>query len=130
ALKLKELAYMHAEGFAAGELKHGPIALIEDDLPVIVVMPSPKGAPLLHSKLLSNIREIQARGAVTIVIAEEGDETVRPYADHLIELPAVSTLLQPLLATIPLQVFAASVARARGYDVDKPRNLAKSVTVE
>ena len=130
ALKLKELAYMHAEGFAAGELKHGPIALIEEGLPVIVVMPSPKGSALLHSKLLSNIREIQARGAITIVIAEEGDETVRPYADHLIELPAVSTLFQPLLSTVPLQVFAAAVARARGYDVDKPRNLAKSVTVE
>jgi glucosamine--fructose-6-phosphate aminotransferase (isomerizing) len=130
ALKLKELAYMHAEGFAAGELKHGPIALIEDDLPVIVVMPSPKSSAMLHGKLLSNIREIQTRGAVTIVIAEEGDDTVRPYADHLFEIPAVSTLLQPLLSTIPLQVFAASVAQARGYDVDKPRNLAKSVTVE
>jgi glucosamine--fructose-6-phosphate aminotransferase (isomerizing) len=130
ALKLKELAYMHAEGFAAGELKHGPIALIDDGLPVIVVMPSPKNAAMLHSKLMSNIREIQARGAVTIVIAEEGDDTVRPYADHLIEIPAVSTLFQPLLSTIPLQVFAAEVARARGYDVDKPRNLAKSVTVE
>jgi glutamine---fructose-6-phosphate transaminase (isomerizing) len=130
ALKLKELAYMHAEGFAAGELKHGPIALIEDGLPVIVVMPSPKGAATLHAKLLSNIREVQARGAVTIVIAEEGDDTVRPYADHLIEIPAVSTLFQPLLSTIPLQVFAAGVAKARGYDVDKPRNLAKSVTVE
>ena len=130
ALKLKELAYMHAEGFAAGELKHGPIALIEDGLPVIVVMPSPKGSALLHAKLLSNIREIQARGAVTIVVGEEGDETVRPYADHMIEIPSVSTLFQPLLSTIPLQVFAASVARARGYDVDKPRNLAKSVTVE
>lgn len=130
ALKLKELAYMHAEGFAAGELKHGPIALIEEGLPVIVVMPSPKNAAVLHSKLLSNIREIQARGAVTIVIAEEGDETVRPYADHMIEIPAVSTLFQPLLSTVPLQAFAASVALARGYDVDKPRNLAKSVTVE
>ncbi|SHW75676.1 glucosamine--fructose-6-phosphate aminotransferase [Mycobacteroides abscessus subsp. abscessus] len=130
ALKLKELAYMHAEGFAAGELKHGPIALIDDDLPVIVVMPSPKGSSMLHAKLLSNIREIQARGAVTIVIAEEGDETVRPYADYIFELPSTSTLFQPLLSTIPLQVFAASVARERGYDVDKPRNLAKSVTVE
>ncbi|UXA14763.1 glutamine--fructose-6-phosphate transaminase (isomerizing) [Mycobacterium sp. SMC-8] len=130
ALKLKELAYMHAEGFAAGELKHGPIALIEDDLPVIVVMPSPKNAATLHSKLLSNIREIQARGAVTIVIAEEGDEAVQPYADHLIEIPAVSTLFQPLLSTIPMQLFSAGVAQARGYDVDKPRNLAKSVTVE
>src|ERR1700752_1656881 len=130
ALKLKELAYMHAEGFAAGELKHGPIALIEDGMPVIVVMPSPKNSKTLHAKLLSNIREIQARGAITVVIAEEADEMVRPYADHLIEIPSVSTLFQPLLSTIPLQVFAASVAQARGYDVDKPRNLAKSVTVE
>jgi glucosamine--fructose-6-phosphate aminotransferase (isomerizing) len=130
ALKLKELAYIHAEGFAAGELKHGPIALIEDDLPVIVIMPSPKGRGLLHSKLISNIREIQARGAYTIVIAEEGDETSRQVADHLIEIPHSSTLLQPLLSTIPLQVFAAQVAQTRGYDVDKPRNLAKSVTVE
>src|SRR6185503_5969963 len=109
ALKLKELAYMHAEGFAAGELKHGPIALIQDNLPVIVVMPSPKNSSMLHAKLLSNIREIQARGAVTVVIAEEGDDTVRPYADHLIEIPVVSTLFQPLLSTIPLQVFAAGV---------------------
>ncbi|MDF3303872.1 glutamine--fructose-6-phosphate transaminase (isomerizing) [Rhodococcus sp. ACS1] len=130
ALKLKELAYMHAEGFAAGELKHGPIALIEDGLPVIVVMPSPKGRAVLHSKLLSNIREIQARGARTVVIAEEGDEAVRPFADHLIEIPSAPTLLQPLLSTVPLQVFAAEVAQTRGYDVDKPRNLAKSVTVE
>jgi glutamine---fructose-6-phosphate transaminase (isomerizing) len=130
ALKLKELAYIHAEGFAAGELKHGPIALIEDGLPVIVVMPSPKNSSILHAKLLSNIREIQARGAITIVIAEEADDTVRPYADYLIEIPAVSMLFQPLLSTIPLQVFAASLAQAQGYDVDKPRNLAKSVTVE
>ncbi|MFD0365880.1 glutamine--fructose-6-phosphate transaminase (isomerizing) [Nocardia sp. GCM10030253] len=130
ALKLKELAYMHAEGFAAGELKHGPIALIEDGLPVIVVMPSPKGRAVLHSKLLSNIREIQARGARTIVIAEEGDDTVRPFADDLIEIPSAPTLFQPLLSTVPLQIFAAEIAQARGYDVDKPRNLAKSVTVE
>ena len=130
ALKLKELAYMHAEGFAAGELKHGPIALIEEGLPVVVVAPSPKGRAVLHSKLVSNIREIQARGARTIVIAEEGDETVRPFADELIEVPAVPTLLQPLVSTVPLQVLAAEIARTRGYDVDKPRNLAKSVTVE
>ncbi|WP_028479300.1 glutamine--fructose-6-phosphate transaminase (isomerizing) [Nocardia sp. CNY236] len=130
ALKLKELAYMHAEGFAGGELKHGPIALIEDGLPVIVVMPSPKGRAVLHSKLLSNIREVQARGARTIVIAEEGDDTVRPFADDLIEIPSAPTLFQPLLSTIPLQIFAAEVAQARGYDIDKPRNLAKSVTVE
>ncbi|NRN64535.1 Glucosamine--fructose-6-phosphate aminotransferase (Isomerizing) [Kibdelosporangium sp. 4NS15] len=130
ALKLKELAYMHAEGFAAGELKHGPIALIEPDLPVVVVMPSPKGRAVLHAKLVSNISEIQARGARTIVIAEEGDETVLPFADELIEVPQVPTLLQPLVSTVPLQVLAAEIACARGYDVDKPRNLAKSVTVE
>jgi glutamine---fructose-6-phosphate transaminase (isomerizing) len=130
ALKLKELAYMHAEGFPAGELKHGPIALIEDDLPVVVVMPSPIGRPLLHQKMLSNIAEISARGARTVVIAEEGDETVRRHAAHLIEVPAVPTLLAPFVATIPLQVLAAEIAQARGYDVDKPRNLAKSVTVE
>ncbi|TXA39418.1 hypothetical protein DKM27_25770 [Mycobacterium tuberculosis variant bovis] len=116
------LAYMHAEGFAAGELKHGPIALIEDDLPVIVIMcRRPKGRPCCTPSCCPTSREIQARGAITIVIAEEGDDTVRPYADHLIEIPSVSTLLQPLLSTIPLQVFAASVAQARGYDVDKPR---------
>jgi glucosamine--fructose-6-phosphate aminotransferase (isomerizing) len=130
ALKLKELAYMHAEGFAAGELKHGPIALIEEGLPVFVMMPSPKGRAVLHAKLLSNIQEITARGARTIVIAEEGDETVKPYAADLIEVPSVPTLLQPLVSTVPLQVFAAEIARLRGYDVDKPRNLAKSVTVE
>ena len=130
ALKLKELAYMHAEGFAAGELKHGPIALLEDGLPVVVVVPSPKGRAVLHAKLLSNIQEIRARGARTIVIAEEGDETVRPYASDLLEVPAVPTLLQPLVSTVPLQVLAAEIARQRGYDVDKPRNLAKSVTVE
>ncbi|MPZ65200.1 MAG: glutamine--fructose-6-phosphate transaminase (isomerizing) [Pseudonocardiaceae bacterium] len=130
ALKLKELAYMHAEGFAAGELKHGPIALLEEGLPVVVVMPSPKGRAVLHAKLLSNIQEIRARGARTIVVAEAGDDTVRPYASHLLELPAVPTLLQPLVSTIPLQVLAAEIAQARGFDVDRPRNLAKSVTVE
>jgi glucosamine--fructose-6-phosphate aminotransferase (isomerizing) len=130
ALKLKELAYMHAEGFPAGELKHGPIALIEEGLPVIVVMPSPSGRPILHQKMLSNIAEIKARGARTIVIAEVGDEVARRYAADLIEVPATSTLLSPFVTTIPLQVLAAEIARARGLDVDKPRNLAKSVTVE
>jgi len=130
ALKLKELAYMHAEGFAAGELKHGPIALIERGLPVVVIAPSPKSQPVLHSKILSNIREVQARGARTIVIAETADDTVAPFADTLIELPRVPSLLQPLVATVPLQVIAAEIARGRGYDIDKPRNLAKSVTVE
>ncbi len=129
ALKLKELAYMHAEGFAAGELKHGPIALIEDGLPVIAVVP-PRGRGVLHDKIVSNIQEVRARGAFTIVIAEVGDEEVVPYADHLIRIPAAPTLLQPLLATVPLQVFACEMAAARGNDVDQPRNLAKSVTVE
>jgi glucosamine--fructose-6-phosphate aminotransferase (isomerizing) len=130
ALKLKELAYMHAEGFPAGELKHGPIALVEDGLPVVVIMPSPVGRPLLHHKMLSNIAEITARGARTIVIAEEGDTAVRTSAAHVIEVPAVPTLYSPLVTTVPLQVLAAEIAQARGYDVDKPRNLAKSVTVE
>ncbi|MFG2119030.1 glutamine--fructose-6-phosphate transaminase (isomerizing) [Streptomyces sp. NPDC048710] len=130
ALKLKELAYMHAEGFAAGELKHGPIALIEEDVPVVVVVPSPRGRSVLHDKIVSNIQEIRARGARTIVIAEEGDEAVVPYADHLIRIPATPTLLQPMVATVPLQVFACELATARGNEVDQPRNLAKSVTVE
>ncbi|MGA5219426.1 glutamine--fructose-6-phosphate transaminase (isomerizing) [Streptomyces cinereoruber] len=130
ALKLKELAYMHAEGFAAGELKHGPIALIEEDLPVVVVVPSPEGRSVLHDKIVSNIQEVRARGARTIVIAEEGDEAVVPYADHLVRIPATPTLLQPLVATVPLQVFACELATARGNEVDQPRNLAKSVTVE
>jgi glucosamine--fructose-6-phosphate aminotransferase (isomerizing) len=130
ALKLKELAYMHAEGFAAGELKHGPIALIEDGVPVIAVVPSPKGRSILHDKVVSNLQEVRARGARTIVIAEEGDETVVPYADQIIRIPETPTLLQPLLSTVPLQAFACEMATARGHDVDQPRNLAKSVTVE
>ncbi|MED7951799.1 glutamine--fructose-6-phosphate transaminase (isomerizing) [Streptomyces sp. BE303] len=130
ALKLKELAYMHAEGFAAGELKHGPIALIEEGLPVVVVVPSPRGRSILHDKIVSNIQEIRARGARTIVIAEEGDEAVVPYADHLIRIPVTPTLLQPLVSTVPLQVFACELATAKGHEVDQPRNLAKSVTVE
>jgi glucosamine--fructose-6-phosphate aminotransferase (isomerizing) len=129
ALKLKELAYMHAEGFAAGELKHGPIALIEQGLPVVVVVP-PRARDVLHDKIVSNIQEIRARGARTIVIAEEGDASVEPYADTLISVPAVPTLLQPLVTTVPLQVFACELATAKGHDVDQPRNLAKSVTVE
>lgn len=130
ALKLKELAYMHAEGFAAGELKHGPIALVDEGLPVVVIVPSPRGRSVLHDKIVSNIQEIRARGARTVVIAEDGDEAVVPYADHLVRIPAVPTLLQPLVATVPLQVFACELATARGNEVDQPRNLAKSVTVE
>ncbi|CAO5231678.1 glutamine--fructose-6-phosphate transaminase (isomerizing) [Frankia sp. AgKG'84/4] len=130
ALKLKELAYMHAEGFPAGELKHGPIALIEPGLPVLVIVPSPRGRANLHGKIVSNIQEVRARGARTIVIAEDGDVAVEPYADHLIRVPATASLFAPLVTTLPLQVFACELALARGLDVDQPRNLAKSVTVE
>ncbi len=130
ALKLKELAYMHAEGFAAGELKHGPIALIDKGTPVFVVVPSPRGRGVLHDKVISNIQEVRARGARVIAIAEEGDAAVEPFADHVIRVPRTPTLLSPLVATVPLQVFACEVAATRGHDVDQPRNLAKSVTVE
>jgi glutamine---fructose-6-phosphate transaminase (isomerizing) len=129
ALKLKELAYIHAEGFAAGELKHGPIALVEEGLPVFCVVP-PWARDQLHDKMVSGIQEIRARGARTIVLAEEGDDLVKPYADVLLRLPKVPTLLQPLVAVIPLQLFACELATHKGLDVDQPRNLAKSVTVE
>lgn len=130
ALKLKELAYIHAEGFAAGELKHGPIALIEPGQPVFVVVPSPRGSALLHSKVVSNIQEIRARGARVIVIAEAGDAAVLPFADSVIRIPLAAPLFEPFLAIIPLQIFAMELSRAKGLDVDQPRNLAKSVTVE
>ncbi|EMQ99535.1 glucosamine/fructose-6-phosphate aminotransferase [Paeniglutamicibacter gangotriensis Lz1y] len=130
ALKLKEIAYIHAEGFAAGELKHGPIALIEQDKPVFVVVPSPRGRDSLHSKVVSNIQEVRARGAKTLVIAEEGDESVREFAEFVFYVPETPVLLMPLLATVPLQLFACELATAKGLDVDQPRNLAKSVTVE
>ncbi|MGZ4437841.1 MAG: glutamine--fructose-6-phosphate transaminase (isomerizing) [Nocardioides sp.] len=129
ALKLKELAYIHAEGFAAGELKHGPIALVEDRLPVFCVVP-PQGRDFLHDKMVSGIQEVRARGARTIVLAEEGDTEVEPYADVLLRLPRVPTLLQPMVAVVPLQLFACELATLQGHDVDQPRNLAKSVTVE
>ncbi|MGY1635125.1 glutamine--fructose-6-phosphate transaminase (isomerizing) [Geodermatophilus sp. SYSU D00742] len=130
ALKLKELAYIHAEGFAAGELKHGPIALIDEGTPVVVVVPSPRARESVHGKVVSNIQEVRARGARTIVIAEEGDEDVVPYADHIIRVPRTPTLMAPIVTTVPLQVLACEIADTRGYDVDQPRNLAKSVTVE
>ncbi len=130
ALKLKELAYIHAEGFAAGELKHGPIALIEPGLPVFIVVPGPDTPNELHKKVVSNIQEIRARGARTLVIAQEGDEEVTPFADEVIRVPHTSPLLQPLLTIVPLQVFALHLSTAKGLDVDQPRNLAKSVTVE
>ncbi|HJE52576.1 MAG TPA: glutamine--fructose-6-phosphate transaminase (isomerizing) [Tessaracoccus flavescens] len=129
ALKLKELAYIHAEGFPAGELKHGPIALVSDNLPMFVVVP-PHGRDQLRDKVISNIAEVRARGARTIVLAEGGDDEARANADTFIELPKVSTLLQPLVSIIPLQIFACELATVKGHDVDQPRNLAKSVTVE
>lgn len=130
ALKLKELAYIHAEGFAAGELKHGPIALIEEGQPVFIVLPSPRGRESLHSKVISNVQEVRARGARTFVIAEEGDTEAVDYAEHVVYVPQAPVLLSPLLTAVPLQIFALELAAAKGYDVDQPRNLAKSVTVE
>ncbi|WP_378145230.1 glutamine--fructose-6-phosphate transaminase (isomerizing) [Cnuibacter sp. UC19_7] len=130
ALKLKELAYIHAEGFAAGELKHGPIALIEPGQPVFVVVPSPRDPGSLHSKVVSNIQEIRARGARVLAVAEEGDVAVLPFADEVIRIPLAAPLFEPLLTVVPLQLFAMSLSTAKGLDVDQPRNLAKSVTVE
>ncbi|HYI33908.1 MAG TPA: glutamine--fructose-6-phosphate transaminase (isomerizing) [Glaciibacter sp.] len=130
ALKLKELAYIHAEGFAAGELKHGPIALIEPGQAVFVVVPSPRGSAHLHPKVVSNIQEIRARGARVIAIAEIGDAAVLPFADSVFHIPLAAPLFEPLLAVVPLQIFAMELATAKGLDVDQPRNLAKSVTVE
>ncbi|WP_222269106.1 glutamine--fructose-6-phosphate transaminase (isomerizing) [Modestobacter marinus] len=130
ALKLKELAYIHAEGFAAGELKHGPIAVIDQGTPVVVIVPSPRTRESVHGKVVSNIQEVRARGARTIVIAEDGDDDVLPFADHVIRVPRTPTLLAPVVTTVPLQVLACEIADTRGLDVDQPRNLAKSVTVE
>jgi glucosamine--fructose-6-phosphate aminotransferase (isomerizing) len=130
ALKLKELAYIHAEGFAAGELKHGPIALIEPGQIVFVIVPSPRDPLSLHSKVVSNIQEIRARGARVIALAEKGDAAVLPFADEVIQIPLASTFMEPLLAVVPLHIFGMELAGAKGLDIDQPRNLAKSVTVE
>ncbi|MDO4612581.1 MAG: glutamine--fructose-6-phosphate transaminase (isomerizing) [Actinomycetaceae bacterium] len=129
ALKLKEIAYVHAEGFASGELKHGPIALVEDGVPVVIIVPTPR-RPHLHDKAVASIAEVKARGAVAIVVGEEGDAAAEAAADHFIAIPAVPTLYAPLLSVLPLQRLALEVASALGLDVDQPRNLAKSVTVE
>ena len=130
ALKLKELAYIHAEGFAAGELKHGPIALIEPGQIVFVIVPSPRDPSSLHSKVVSNIQEIRARGARVIALAEKGDAAVLPFADEVIPIPLASSFMEPLLAVVPLHIFGMELAGAKGLDIDQPRNLAKSVTVE
>ena len=130
ALKLKEISYIHAEGFAAGELKHGPIALIEPGQPVFVIVPSPRRSAEMHKKVVSSIEEIRARGARVIVVAEEGDAAVLPFADEVLRIPLAAPLFEPLLAVVPLHIFAMGLATAKGLDVDQPRNLAKSVTVE
>ena len=126
ALKLKEISYIPTEAYSAGEMKHGPIALLDEATPVVCVATNIH----VYDKIVSNIQEVRARGARTVVIAEEGDDAVVPFADHLIRVPACPTLLQPLVAVVPLQVFACEMANMRGFDVDQPRNLAKSVTVE
>jgi glucosamine--fructose-6-phosphate aminotransferase (isomerizing) len=126
ALKLKELAYVSAEGYPAGEIKHGPIALIDKGTPVVVLAPR----HILTPKLITNVQEVRARGARTIVIATDGDESVVAHADDLIRIPDTKSLLSPLLTLVPMQVLSAEFAMARGLDIDQPRNLAKSVTVE
>jgi glucosamine--fructose-6-phosphate aminotransferase (isomerizing) len=126
ALKLKEISYIHAEGYPAAEMKHGPIALIDEQMPVVVIA-TRKGH---YEKVVSNIQEIKSRKGRIIAIVTEGDETVKQLADHVIEVPDTSESLSPLLTTIPLQLLSYHIAVMRGCNVDQPRNLAKSVTVE
>jgi glucosamine--fructose-6-phosphate aminotransferase (isomerizing) len=126
ALKLKEISYIHAEGLPAAEMKHGPIALIADEMPAVFIAT----AGPQYDKIMGNIEEVRARGGKIIVVATEGDENIKQHADHLITIPDVPELLQPLLTVVPLQLLAYHAAVLRGHDVDKPRNLAKSVTVE
>ncbi|MEK7406945.1 MAG: glutamine--fructose-6-phosphate transaminase (isomerizing) [Acidobacteriota bacterium] len=133
ALKLKEISYIHAEGYPAGEMKHGPNALIDENLPVVVLAardPADEAGRLLYEKTLSNIQEVKAREGIVVALITEGDEEVRAVADHVIEIPASHELLLPVLEVAPLQLLAYHIAVRRGCDVDQPRNLAKSVTVE
>jgi glucosamine--fructose-6-phosphate aminotransferase (isomerizing) len=133
ALKLKEISYIHAEGYPAGEMKHGPNALIDEKLPVVVLATrdaAREDSRILYEKTLSNIQEVKAREGVVLAIASEGDREVGKVADHVIEIPAAPDLLMPILEVVPLQLLAYHVAVRRGCDVDQPRNLAKSVTVE
>ena len=130
ALKLKEIAYTFTEGFAAGELKHGPIALVDEGEPVVLIVPPARGRNVLHAKVISGIEEVKARGATIIAVAEEGDADVERYADVVFWRPECPTLMSPLVDVVPLQLLAMDMAKQKGYDVDKPRNLAKSVTVE
>jgi glucosamine--fructose-6-phosphate aminotransferase (isomerizing) len=126
ALKLKEISYIHAEGYAAGEMKHGPISLIDPDFPTMALVPRDS----TYEKMINNIQEIKARDGKVIAVATEGDEEIGHHADHIIQVPRTTDILQPLLNTVPLQLFSYYVARERKCDIDKPRNLAKSVTVE
>ena len=125
-MKLKEISYLHAEAYAAGEMKHGPIALLDEGFPVIVVATK---SPT-YDKVISNIQECKARGALVVAIATEGDEEIKKHADHIISIPPVRDCFSAITASVPLQLFARDIAIARGCDVDQPRNLAKSVTVE
>jgi glucosamine--fructose-6-phosphate aminotransferase (isomerizing) len=126
ALKLKEISYLHAEAYAAGEMKHGPIALIDEGFPVIAVATQ---SPV-YDKVISNLQESKARGALVVAIATEGDEEIKKHADYVIYVPKVRDALSAITNSVPLQLFARSIAILRGCDVDQPRNLAKSVTVE
>jgi glucosamine--fructose-6-phosphate aminotransferase (isomerizing) len=133
ALKLKEISYIHAEGYPAGEMKHGPNALIDEEMPVVFLAtrePGSAESALLYEKTLSNIQEVKAREGIVIAIATEGDTEIPGLADHLIEIPPTRDLLAPILEVVPLQLLAYHIAVRRGCDVDQPRNLAKSVTVE
>jgi glucosamine--fructose-6-phosphate aminotransferase (isomerizing) len=126
ALKLKEISYIHAEGYPAGEMKHGPIALIDERMPVVAIAVKDK----VYEKMINNIEQVKTRGGIVIALATEGDEDIARKADHVLYIPQTSPLLTPVLAVIPLQLLAYHIAVRRGCDVDQPRNLAKSVTVE
>ena len=125
-MKLKEISYIHAEAYAAGEMKHGPIALLDEGFPIVAVAPQ----SATYDKTVSNLEESKSRGAKIIAIATEGDEAIKKVADHVIYIPKVRDAFMPITASVPLQLLARAVAVARGCDVDQPRNLAKSVTVE
>jgi glucosamine--fructose-6-phosphate aminotransferase (isomerizing) len=126
ALKLKEISYIHAEGYPAAEMKHGPIALIDENMPVVVIATQDKS----YDKILSNIQEVKARKGRVIAIVTEGDSHIKSLADYVLEVPAIDEMLAPLLSVVPLQLLAYDIAVLRGCNVDQPRNLAKSVTVE
>ena len=126
ALKLKEISYIHAEGYPAAEMKHGPIALIDENMPVVIIATKDE----VYEKVISGIQEVRARRGKVIAIATEGDMSIAEYADHVIYIPATLPMLTPALTVIPLQILAYAIAARRGCDIDKPRNLAKSVTVE